>query len=141
MKKLLLALLLATSPAMAGNVPAKQGGMQTNSPTAHAVPVGEGTAAPVFVGPGAANSLLSGNGASADPAFVAPSTWLDAVFGATQGSVLYRGAATWLALTPGIAGSVSISGSTIQIYPDPVGNAWTASGIAGVQRFSVSYML
>lgn len=35
MKKLLLALLLATSPAMAGNVPAKQGGLQTNSPTAH----------------------------------------------------------------------------------------------------------
>jgi hypothetical protein len=106
MKKLLLALLLATSPAMAGNVPAKQGGLQTNSPTAHAVPVGEGTAAPVFVGPGAANSILSGNGASSDPAFVAPSTWLDAVFGATQGSVLYRGAATWSALAPGTTGYV-----------------------------------
>ena len=105
MKKLLLAILFAASPAMAGNVPAKQGGMQSNNPTAHSVPVMEGTGAPVFLGPAAANSIIAGTGVTTDPAIVTPSAWLDAVFGPAQGQIIYRGASTWSALAPGTSGT------------------------------------
>jgi hypothetical protein len=46
-----------------------------------------------------------------------------------------NGAAIWT------AGVVTIVGSTIQLGSDPGGAAWTASGSAGVQRFSGSYTL
>jgi len=105
MKKLLLALMLAAGPAMAGNIPAKQGGMQSNNPAAHTVPVMEGTSAPVFLGPAAANSIIAGTGVTTDPAIVTPSAWLDAVFGSTQGQIIYRGASTWSALAPGTSGT------------------------------------
>lgn len=46
-----------------------QGGTGQTSLTAHAVLLGEGTSQVAFAGPGAANTVLTSNGVTADPSF------------------------------------------------------------------------
>lgn len=52
------------------------------------------------------NGTLMGNftGSAAAPNTYTPTSVLDTAFGATRGSVLYRGASAWLTLTPGATG-------------------------------------
>ena len=53
---------------------------------------------------GTANQLPFVNSGATGLTFGALSTLVDNAFGSTQGSVIYRGAATWTALSPGSAG-------------------------------------
>lgn len=54
--------------------------------------------------------LANISGGSADPSGTTVSALLDAVFGTTQGAVLYRGASLWAALAPGTSGQVLTTG-------------------------------
>lgn len=87
-----------------------KGGTGQTSLTAHAVIVGEGMAPVASVGPGATNTVLAGAGSSTDPAFETVTALLDAAFGSTQGSILYRNATVWTMLGPGTAGQKLTSG-------------------------------
>jgi hypothetical protein len=81
---------------------------------------------------GAANTVLTSNGASADPSYTGVSALLDAVFGATRGSLLERGASGWGLLVPSAtAGQVLTSQGTgaDPTYTTPV--AGTLLGIWG----------
>jgi hypothetical protein len=57
-----------------GTIGVANGGTGQTTLTAHAVLVGEGTTPIAQVGPGAAGTVFIGNGASADPSFLAPGT-------------------------------------------------------------------
>lgn len=72
--------------------------------TAHGVVVGEGTGAAAATAAGAANSVLIGNGGSADPSFATLTATLDAAIGSTRGAILERGASGWALVTPGTSG-------------------------------------
>jgi|SRR5580765_1312398 hypothetical protein len=59
--------------------------------------------------PGTAGQILQSNGAAANPSWAntsiaVTSANLDALFGATQGSIIYRNASAWVALGPGTSG-------------------------------------
>jgi hypothetical protein len=57
------------------------------------------------------NSLLANiSGGVAAPGAATPSLLFDTVFGATQGSILYRNASAWVVLTPGTSGHLLTSG-------------------------------
>jgi len=60
----------------------------------------------------ASNNTIKSNvsGGSAVPVDNTPSAVFDAVFGSTQGNIVYRGAATWAALAHGTAGQFLQSG-------------------------------
>lgn len=76
-----------------------------------------------------AGTLKANTGASsAAPSDVAPSAFLDAAFGATQGNVLYRGASAWASLGPGTAGQVLTTGGS---GANPSWAAATGSGGSG----------
>lgn len=65
----------------------------------------------VSLAPVASGDVLANtSGGSAAPAATTLSALLDAVFGATQGEVLYRGASGWAALAPGSARQLLASG-------------------------------
>lgn len=72
----------------------------------------------------AAAKLLRVNGAASGVEFASLSAVLDGL-SATRGTVLYRGAAAWLALAPGTAGQVLTTGGA---GADP---AWAAGGGGG----------
>lgn len=77
---------------------------------------------------GSVKSNISGStGAPSDNSVTAI---LDSVFSSTQGSILYRAASAWLALPPGVSGSVFTSGST---GANPY---WGASSGGGSGTFS-----
>ncbi len=61
------------------------------------------------ISPGTAGQILQSNGSSANPSWEDPPTAgtpdLDDI-GSTRGSILYRGASAWDALTPGTAGQI-----------------------------------
>jgi len=91
-------------------------------------PAGAGTVTAVYTGSGltggpitasgtislaniAAGQLLANlTGSAAAPSGAGLSTILDAVFGTTQGTLLYRSGTAWAALTPGVAGQVLTTG-------------------------------
>lgn len=89
---------------------------------------------------GVANSMLAPvpagtikantSAASAAPNDATPSAVLDAAFGATQGSVLYRGAAAWAAIGPGA------SGQFLQTQGTAANPLW--AGVAGASGGTVS---
>jgi hypothetical protein len=111
MKKILLAILFAAGPAMAGNVPAKQGGMQSNNPAAHTVPVMEGTSAPIFAAPATAGYPFISNGASSDPSFSQlPIAGISAT-GTASSTTYLRGDGSWS--TPAGGGGLTIGSTSI----------------------------
>ncbi len=93
----------ASQGALTGDVTTTAGSLATTiSPGA----VGNAKLAQMPAGTIKANT----GGAPANAADATPSTVLDAAFGTAQGSVLYRGAAAWTALTPGTAGQYLATG-------------------------------
>lgn len=97
------------------------GGTGRGSLTNHAVLIGAGTTAVTQLSVGASNNVLIGN-SSADPSFLSVSGLLDAVFGTTQGAMLYRNSSVWTALSPGTSGTVLTSGGA------SANLSWTATG-------------
>jgi hypothetical protein len=86
------------------------------------------------------NVLGNFSGISAAPTATTPSTVIDGI-GSTEGSVLYRGASTWLALTPGTNGQflqTNGAGSTPQwASPITAGNNITyAGGVVSAASYS-----
>lgn len=59
---------------------------------------------------GAANTLLKSDGSS--PSWATLSALIDSAIGSTRGSILYRGASAWAALSPGTSGNVLTSNGT-----------------------------
>lgn len=84
-----------------GTLPVINGGTGVTSITAHGVMIGEGQN-PIATVTGSNSQLLVGN-TGADPSFTSLSVVLDSLT-TTQGSIIYRGAATWAALPPGTSG-------------------------------------
>jgi hypothetical protein len=84
--------------------------------------------------PGTAGQLLQTGGPSANPSWVnssnsVTSAALDALFGATQGSIIYRNATSWVALPPTTAGyvlSTNGGGANPAWIPNP-----SSTGAAG----------
>lgn len=74
----------------------------------------------------AANNTVKSNisGGSAAPVDNTQTAIFDSVFGSTQGSVLYRGAANWSALGPGTSGQMLQSGGAA------ANPSWTSSIVA-----------
>lgn len=76
----------------------------------------------------AANTLLANiSGSTAAPTASTMSAIMDAVFSATRGTLLYRGAGGWAALAPGTAGQMLATGGT---GADPT---WAAAGGASIK--------
>lgn len=89
---------------VSGVAPVANGGTGQSTLTNHSVLIGASTAAISQTGVGATGTVLAGNTA-ADPTFQTVSVVLDNV-SSTQGTVLYRGGATWSALAVGTDGQV-----------------------------------
>lgn len=82
---------------------------------------------------GSGGVLSNITGGSAAPVSNNPTSILDAVFGSTQGQVLYRGSSIWAALNPGSSGQVLTCAG-------PAANPFwnTASGVFNQQSFTSS---
>lgn len=89
---------------VSGVAPVANGGTGQSTLTNHSVLIGASTAAISQTGVGATGTVLAGNTA-ADPTFQTVSVVLDNI-SSTQGTVLYRGGATWSALAVGTDGQV-----------------------------------
>jgi formylmethanofuran dehydrogenase subunit D len=75
----------------------------------------------------AANTVFGNNTSStAAPAFNTVSSFLDNAFSNTQGSVLYRGASGWAALSPGTSGQYLTTGGAL------ANPSWTTAASSGV---------
>lgn len=81
-----------------------------SSLTPHSVLIGEGSSPITGAAPGVSGTILASNGATSDPTFKTVSAVLDVAFSSTQGTVLFRSAAGWVALAPGAAGTKLTSG-------------------------------
>ena len=69
--------------------------------------------------------VANATGSTAAPVGVSLTSLLDAVFGTGQGSFLYRGAGTWVALSPGIAGQI------LQTQGAGANPVWVSAGGTG----------
>lgn len=110
-------------------LPYAQGGTGATSFTNHGVVLGGASALGATVA-GAANSVLIGNGGSADPSYSTMTALIDAVFGSTKGQILYRGTSTWLTLNPGSNGQCLAISSAVPL--------WQNCSTAGVSEPSVT---
>lgn len=112
---------------LSGQIPVANGGTGLGTLTAHSVLLGETTSNVAFATPSVANQVLTDNGASSDPSFKTMTSILDGAFSSFQGNILYRGASTWSALSPGTTGQLLATGG---IAANP---SWvTASGTGTV---------
>lgn len=126
--------LVSLTGGVSGNLPAGNGGTGLATLTAHAVVLGEGTSAVGFAGPGAVGTVLTGQGASADPTFAAPAPASGAV--AAHGFVSALGTAI-----PALPGApVTIATVTVtttqanQRVQILVTGAWNDGTLAGLNN-------
>jgi hypothetical protein len=97
---------LWASPAGAGTVTSISAG--TGISTGGAPITGAGTVSLAAIATSSVLANISGGSAAPVPATV--TALFDAVFGATQGAVLYRNASQWVVLAPGTSGQVLTTG-------------------------------
>jgi hypothetical protein len=110
-----------------GTVNTTSGGTGASAPAAHAVPIAEGASAFNFVTPGVSGTVLTSNGAAADPTYQA--TLVDPC--TTLGCFIYGGAG---GAATALNGPTSPNGVPQYILETPSGGAATAPtfGLAGV---------
>jgi hypothetical protein len=127
------AINIATSGAggVTGILLPVNGGTGTSSPTAHTVPIAEGSAAFVFASPGALGNCYISNGVSSDPSFQAcPSGFIDPQ--TTLGDMIsYNGASAVR-----VGGPTTPNGVAWMLTSTPSGGVaalpqWSLPGIAG----------
>lgn len=115
---------------VSGTLPVGNGGTGAISFTANGVLLGNGVSAVGVTSVGATGSILAGNTAAA-PTFQTLSAVIDAATGATtQGSVLFRGASGWTALSPSSAGRVlTTNGAGLDVSWNAVSGTGTVTSI------------
>lgn len=111
---------VSASTSITGVMNILNGGTGTSVLTPFGVMLG-GTTIVQVAAAGATGTLLAGVSATAAPSFITVSAALDTI-NTTQGSLLYRNAATWVALAGGTAGF------TLQTLGTAANPQWAGSG-------------
>lgn len=113
--------LLGGSPLGVAN-----GGTGLATWTTNAIPLGNGASSPTFLAPVNGDLLFGAGGLWTASSFSAA---LDAVFGSTQGGLLYRGVTLWSFLTPGTPGQfLETQGAGVNpLWANPTGSGTVGS--------------
>lgn len=115
---------------VSGTLPVGNGGSGAATFTANGVLLGNGVSPLGVTAVGATGTILAGNTAAA-PTFQTLSAIIDAATGTTtQGSVLFRGASGWAALSPSSAGRVlTTNGAGLDVSWSAVSGTGTVTSI------------
>jgi hypothetical protein len=116
---------------VSGTLPVGNGGSGAATFTANGVLLGNGVSALGVTAVGATGSILAGN-TSAAPTFQTLSAIIDAATGTTtQGSILFRGASGWTALSPSTSGRVlTTNGAGLDVSWSTVSGTGTVTSIS-----------